>query len=113
MTKLQQDFTIWSGDNKTLTCTVTDATTGASVNLTGASVAWVLANSPTSGSILRLSTDDFVTVSGCTFSVALAASHTAGLSGQYYHEGQIRESTGNVSTVTVGTVTINQDVAGQ
>ncbi len=104
-----------SGDDKDIIFTVTNASTGASVDLTGASAVWVLTTSPTGGSLVKRSTD-----SGCgialgsngTFTVTLAPSHTSGLAGQYYHEAQIRDSASKVSTVSVGTVTINYDVAG-
>jgi hypothetical protein len=114
ITHYQQDVTFWSGDHKDLIYTVTNASTGASVNLTGASGYWVLSNGPTSGSILRLTSDSGsgITVSGCTLTVSLSPAHTTNLAGQYYSEAQIRDSASNVSTVAVGTVTINYDVAG-
>lgn len=113
MTRTAQDFTMWSGDHKNLTYTVTDST-GASVNLTGASVAWVLSPGPTSGSLVRLTTDSGsgIAVSGCTFTVSLSPAHTSSLAGQYYYEAQVRDTVANVSTVAVGTAMINFDVAG-
>lgn len=39
MTKLGQDFTLWQGEDATVTFTVTDAA-GDAVNLTGATLSW-------------------------------------------------------------------------
>lgn len=112
-TKTGQDFTIWSGDNKNVTFTVTDSNS-ASVDLTGACVAWVLSNTPATASIVRLHSDSGcgITVSGCTFTVSLSPTHTSGLAGTYYHEAQVRDSASDISTVAVGTATIKFDVAG-
>lgn len=114
MTKLGQDFIMWSGDHKNLTVTVTNAETGGSADLTGGSVVWVLAESPTGGSLVKLTNDSGsgVTVSGSTFTVSLSPIHTSGLSGTYYHEAQVIDANNNVSTVTVGAAKINYDVAG-
>lgn len=114
MTKLGQDFTAWSGDHKNLIFTVTNAATGASADLTGASVIWVLAESPTGGSLVKLTNDSGsgITVSGCTFTVSLSPIHTSGLFGTYYHEAQVKDANSNISTVAVGAAKINYDVAG-
>lgn len=104
---------MWSGDHKNLTYTVTDSN-GASVILTSACAAWVLANDPASGSLVRLTTDSGsgITISGCTFTVSLSPAHTSGLAGTYYYEAQVRDTASNVSTVATGTAKINYDVAG-
>lgn len=111
-TKTGQDFELWSGDHRTINFAVTDGS-GVSVNLTGACGVWVLANDAKTASILRLTSDSGcgMTLSGCTATVSLSPAHTSGLQGIYYHELQIKDSGSNISTVAVGTVTINQDVA--
>ena len=88
-------------------------TAGASVNLTGASVVWVLATRSGGASLSRLTSDSGsgITVSGCTFTVSLSSTHTSGLAGVYYHEAQVRDSGSNISTVAVGTVDIKPDSA--
>lgn len=112
MTKTAQDFEMWSGDHRNLTFIVTDST-GASKDLTDASVIWVLSENPTSASLVKRSTDSGcgITVSGCTFTVSLSPVHTSNLSGYYYHEAQVRDSASNVVTVAVGTARIRYDVA--
>lgn len=112
MTRTAQDFEMWSGDHKNLIFTITGSDS-ASANLTGASAYWVLANDAKSASFARLTSDSGsgITISGCTLTVSLSPAHTASLQGIYYHEAQIRDSGSNVSTVAVGTATINQDVA--
>lgn len=113
MTKIKQDFTMWSGDHKDLTYTTTDGDS-ASVDLTGASVYWCLAPDAESGSLVRLTTDSGsgITLSGCTFTVSLSPAHTSGLAGTYYYEAQVRDSETNIGTVAVGNIKINYDVAG-
>lgn len=101
-----QDFTIWSGDDKSLVITLTDGT-----DTTGGSAVWTLANSPTGPSLVRLTTDAGITMSGSVITVTLQPSHTAGLAGIFYHECQFRNSASKVATTTVGTVVINYDVA--
>lgn len=112
MTKVQQDFEMWSGDHKTVIFTITGSDS-ASANLSGACGVWVLANDAKSASFARLTSDSGcgMTLSGCTATLSLSPVHTAGLAGFYYHELQIRDANTNISTVAVGTVTINQDVA--
>lgn len=107
-----QDFEMYSGDHRNVIFTVTNANS-ASIDLTGAYGVWALSNDAKTASILRLTSDSGcgMTLSGCTATVSLSPAHTAGLSGYYYHELQIKDSGSNISTVAVGTVTINQDVA--
>ena len=108
--KTKQNFTMWSGDHKELTFTTTDSDS-ASVDLTGTSVIWQLSETPTSGSLVKRSTDSGcgISISGCTYTVSLCPTHTSGLVGIYYHESQVRDTGSNVSTVAVGWATINVD----
>lgn len=110
--KKRQDFEIFSGDHKNLVYTVTNAQS-ASVDLTGNTIEWVLANHETSGSLLRLVTGGSgITISGCTFTVALSPAHTSGLAGDYYYEAQVTDTNSDVSTVSIGTATILTDLVG-
>lgn len=112
MTKVQQNFEMWSGDNKDVIYTVTNGT-GASKDLTGTSVVWVLSEDPSSGSLVKRSTDSGsgITIAGCTFTVSLSPTDTSSLAGLYYHESQVRDGTSDISTVAVGHVKINRDLA--
>ncbi len=112
MTRISQNFTVWSGDHKNVRFTVTDSNS-ASVDMTGASIIWTLSENARSGSLLQLSTDsgDGVTISGCTYIVSLSPTHTRDLSGTYYHESQARDSASDISTIAVGEAQIISDIA--
>ena len=111
MTKVGQDFEMWAGDNCDVTVTVTDST-GASKDLTSGCVVWALAEAPASASLVRKTSDaaSDIAISGCTFTVYLVPVETSALAGNYFHEAQVRDSAGKVSTVTVGNVVINGGV---
>ena len=110
MTKPAQDFEFWTGEDKTLTYTITDST-GASVHMAGMSGEWVLQDEENSGSLIRLQTGGSgVTMSGCTAIVALSGSMTAGctLDGTYYTEVSASDSNNNVSVLAWGWATIHR-----
>lgn len=110
MTKINQDFSMWSGDHKNVRFTTTDSNS-ASVDLAGASIIWTLSENARSGSLLQLDTDGGVTISGCTYTVSLSPTHTSGLAGTYYHESQARDSASDISTIAVGEAQITSDIA--
>lgn len=110
MTKTAQDFEFWTGEDKTVRYTVTDATTGASINLAGYSASWILQDEPDSGSLLKYVTGDGLTVSGCTAAIDLSASDTSGcnLSGTYYTELSACDLQNNIAVLAVGTARIHR-----
>jgi hypothetical protein len=106
MTLKKQNFEMIAGNTKSLTVTVTTSA-GAIVNLTGASIRWVLRY--TSGSIMKSTTDENIfvaTPSSGVFQIVIDAGDTVGLSGNYAHEAEITDSNGNVSTIFTGIATI-------
>lgn len=110
MTKLDQSFDLWTGTDKTLNYSITDAS-GASQNMAGMTVWWLLQDEPGSASIMRLKTSGSgITTSTSVVSVVLAASLTAGcnLSGTYYTELSASDSASNADVLAVGYVTINR-----
>lgn len=114
MTKENQDFDLWSGDDATLTIAVTDEN-DAIVNLTGATaLAWILKRSEHASAILvtkGLGTGVTVTNAlGGIFTVDLDAADTDILTkGDYYHEAQIIDVGGKKSTLLIGIVAIKHD----
>ena len=112
MTETGQNFTMWSGDTKVLEVTITDSD-GAAVDLTGATISYVLQrNVNSAAATISKTTDDGISItdaSGGVFQITLDASDTASLSGSYYHECQITDASGNASTVFTGTVTMKDD----
>lgn len=114
MTKTNQDFTMWSGDDKTLTITVTDAN-DVVVDLTGASaLVWILKRSKHAAAILvTKGLGAGVTITDAEngiFTVDLNPADTAALTqNNYYHEAQITDASGNISTLLIGTANIKFD----
>lgn len=113
MTKENQNFTMWSGDDKTLEVTVVDEN-GSVQDITGMTIDWHLARKVTTSALVQKATGGSGIVisdgSAGVFQITLSAADTDDLSGKYYHEAQVTDSSGNISTVTVGTITINRDL---
>lgn len=111
MTKLDQNFDYWTGTDKTLAYGITDST-GASKDVAGMTVWWLLQDEPGSASLMRLKTGGSgITLSGSVVSVTLAASLTAGcanLSGTFYTELSASDSASNADILAVGYATINK-----
>lgn len=105
-----QNFEMFAGDTKSLNCTVTDAATGAAKNITGATIEWVLYNERTELNVLTKSTASGITITNGLagqFTVALIPADTSALGIQsYYHEAEVTDAGGNVSTVFTGYITI-------
>ena len=113
MTSINQDFTMYAGDSKTLTVTVTDGA-GAAKNITSATITWKMLEeqggtvklTKTVGSGIALTTP-----SSGIFTVTIAAADTSAfLAGQYYHEAEVTDSGSLVSTVLTGTITLKRGI---
>jgi len=111
MASTNQNFTIWADNHKDLLITVRNDNS-VEVDLTSSSsIIWVLSGDDLSASLVRKATGgDGVTISGCTFTVSLSPADTGNLAGTYYHEAQVTNASGDVSTVTTGMATINRTV---
>lgn len=103
------DFTLYAGDDKLLTVTVTDGE-GEPVDLTGAQkIRWQLGKGPGKTPIVEKALGQGIEVTdgpGGIFTVTLDSADTEALKGSYYHEAEVIDEDGNVSTVLTGTVTI-------
>ena len=111
MTKLDQNFEYWTGTDKILQYSITDASSGASVNTTSMTVKWLLFDEPNSASLIRLMTGGSgIVASGSVISVTIAASLTAGcnLSGTFYTELSGSDASNNADVLAVGYATINK-----
>src|SRR5574340_899717 len=109
MTTVNQDFSLWQCDDKTLSVSLTES--GAALNITGCTIRWVLRKEAASGTALLTKT----TASGITItngvaglcSIALADTDTDDIDpGVYYHEMSVVDTLGNVSTVLTGRCTV-------
>ena len=109
MTSTNQNFTIYAGDTNNVIVGVEQNSVAAS--LTGASAVWILSSDIGSGSLVRMTSDDFLTISGSTVTIAISPSHTNSLVGKYFHELEVTDSSGNVSTTTTGVVTVKESGA--
>lgn len=108
--KTKQNFEIVQGDTANLNITVTDKS-GSKI-LSGSTIKWVLWDD-----IAQLALLTKVTGAGITITSPLAGQFTVALEpadtltvppGKYSHECEVTDASGNVSTVLVGAVTIQQ-----
>jgi hypothetical protein len=112
MTTTAQNLALHSGDSKILEVTVTDGT-GAAVDLTGATIAWQLAKSPGESALVSKTIGSGIAVTdavGGIFEITLDAADTAALSGRHYHEAEVTDTSGKVSTVLTGAVLIKPEL---
>jgi len=105
------DFSMYSGDSKTLEITITDSD-GVAVDLTGATVKYAIALSSTASAALvsKATGGSGITTASNVATVTLASADTATLAGVYYHEMEITTVLGAVTTAMTGTITILADV---
>lgn len=109
-----QEFTMWAGTSKAVTTTVTDETTGASVNLDScSSINWTMQDTLIGGSTILSKGSDTaapcnITYSGCTFTFIMTNEDTDSLQGRYYHESELVDSAGCVFKPMSGMITIRQ-----
>ena len=104
MTKTQQNIEFWTGEDKFFLYDILD-NTGASVLVTSFTGEWHLRDEPDGASLLHYITGGSgVTLSGCTMTVTLAASDTAGCSmdGTYYATLSGSDGSGNAQLLAWG-----------
>ncbi len=104
------DFFITSGDTKTIGISVVEKDDGSATDITGATIAWKVAQSQRGTVVISKSTADDISITsgtGGTLTISLAAVDTASLRGDYYHELQITFASGEVATVLKGKMTVS------
>lgn len=107
------DFTMYQGDSKVLSVTVADED-GAAVAVDGMTIRWQASPVITGGfettATLMKDNDALGGITTVTeegvFEVELDPDDTEDLSGLYYHEAELTDGAGNVSTVLTGRMTI-------
>lgn len=109
-----QNVDFHAGDDEIIGVHVTvDGTpTGAAVDLTGASITWILQRSITDASpvLTRSTGGGGVTITAPTngdFEIALTDVETDPLSGGYYHRATVTDAGGDVSSVVEGVATVS------
>ena len=103
------DFTMTAGDTKTLSVTVTEKADASATDISGAVIAWKLAQTLRGGVLISKSTVSGISItsgSRGTFDITIDPADTASLLGDYYHEAQVTFSTEKVSTVLKGKMTV-------
>jgi hypothetical protein len=110
MASVAQDFTMHSGDTKDITVAVVDGD-GNDVALAGCSITWSMARKlGEAAAVTKTTAAGDIAIAGNDFSFTLDAADTADLSGTYYHEAQVTDAGGDIATVTVGTIVIDDDL---
>lgn len=113
MTTQRTDFQMYQGDSKVLSVTVADED-GQVVPVDGMTIRWQASLVVTGGfePTAALSKDNGA-IGGVTtvteegvFEVEIEPEDTESLSGLYYHEAELTDGAGNVSTVLTGRMTI-------
>jgi hypothetical protein len=107
---MSNDFSMYAGDDKVLEAVVED-TSGTVVDITDIEVIrWKMAKTVRGPALVSKALGDGITlINGGEgrFDVALDGEDTEDLrQGDYYHEAEVIDSTGNVSTVFTGTISI-------
>lgn len=110
VTKQNQDFTFWTGEDKNLVYAITDGTS-ASVDVGAFTAEWRLSDEPGGASLLRYASGGSgIVLSGCTATVSLAASDTAGcnINGTYWAELSASDGEGYTDILATGWAIINR-----
>ncbi|MEH7093925.1 hypothetical protein [Neobacillus vireti] len=100
MTAVNQNFTMYQGDSKNLIVAVEGVT-----DLIGVTLKWGLRKREYDTTNLVLKENE-ITVSGTEIRIPLKPPDTETLLGTYYHECELTDQQGNVSTLFTGIVTI-------
>jgi len=105
MTAENQNFKMWQQDHKKLKFTVEDTD-----NLFGSTVTWKMAKEVEDDYLIKKRTpnsgDEEVEIDGNVFYVNLMPQDTKNRQGLYYHEAEIIDVEGRISTVAVGEMRI-------
>jgi hypothetical protein len=106
MGTIRQSFVMTAGNTKKMNVTITNAV-GQAIDLTGVSLTWVLKRMVTSPITLEKTNASGITITDpkkgkCT--IVLQPADTKNLSGNMYHELQLIDGLGDVSTPFVGNI---------
>jgi hypothetical protein len=108
-------FEMFAGDTKRINFTITDATTGAVFDITGATALWQASRAKPVGfsstPLLTKTEGDGLEITdaiGGAVTVVLSPADTLNLSGNFYHELQLEDADGDIATVYTGTFTVRK-----
>ncbi|WP_413309844.1 BppU family phage baseplate upper protein [Bacillus sp. 1P10SD] len=106
MTAKNQNFSMYAGDSKNIVVPVTKDD-GSNVDLTGATVKWVLKKYDHDTTNILLKESEII-IQGNEITLPIKPPDTSELAGTYYHECEIKDQNENVSTIFVGLVSIKR-----
>jgi hypothetical protein len=102
VTAINQNFSMIAGDTKNLIIPMPE-------DLTGCTVKWGLRQRAYSTeNLINKSTNDGITVNGTEITIKLAPTDTQSLQGVLFHECEVTDQLGNVSTIFTGNATISR-----
>jgi hypothetical protein len=112
---IAQNFDVFSGNDVTLTVTVTDRATGNPLDLTGAqALIYSLGKSATAGSAIITKTlsagVQLLDAEEGQLEISLTAADLEPLNGTYYHELRLTNALGKKATLLHGTVTVSPNL---
>jgi hypothetical protein len=100
-----QHIDVYAGENRTQTLYARDSS-NLPVDLTGLTISWSCArppNNPTNLQAIFTYAGAVVSASAGSYSIPIAPGDTSGLTpGDYFHQAQTTDGSGNVAIVTVG-----------
>ena len=104
-TVTENEYTAFAGDTLRIEVTVLDEA-GEPLELTGASLVYVLVDTSGTEVLRKTSDDEEITINDNMVIIAIEAGDTSALGGErIYHELQLTDAGGNVSTLVAGWVT--------
>lgn len=115
MTKTAQDITIYAGDTVNINVTVLDSDNGGYKSIAGSTIIWVLFDPDDTGVLLTKTTADAISITdglNGALTIALVPADTEAVTpGNYRHEAEVTDASGNVSTVLTGDFIIKESRA--
>lgn len=116
MTKTAQNIEIYAGDTVNLNITTFDSdSNNVRKDIANSEISWVVYDPDASGVMLTKTTDDTITITdglNGLFTIALVPADTELLTpGNYRHEAEITDASGNVSTSLTGDFIIKESRA--
>lgn len=109
---IPQDFSMRSGDDEIIRFQIF-GTDGEIVEITGSSITWACARRNQTPVLIQKTVGSGITITDGAngiCEVSLAQADTATFVGEYYHELEVVDNTGNKSTAAFGTMTVFNDL---
>lgn len=106
---MSQDFTMKAGDTRKLNVTIVDEESGTPLDISSAELSWGFARNVRSEPLVEKAVGSGISiVNGPAGScrITINPADTQGRKGKFYHELQVTETDGSVTTVMSGEMTL-------